>query len=889
MPFNYRAAIQVMLIATGLSLAIRSAKAQPEASVPGTIHYTLRCTSSEEPAERNLYRLLYEMAVPKAKNPMKEGIAYQIAINHDLTENNNSEITYSGSLKIEKISLLKHYEGFDLGYFLIPSAIEISLETLNGNVKGIVECNDSVAPYTFSLNRDNPARYTDLKINAMRFDVPALERFLDAMISVRDYKAAAGLEPILSAEVTNRFDDPWQELMAIVWYSHAGEVLRTLPVWITKGLTGQDPQFLEARAKGVDVEAYRRQLAFQRPDGGLHRLGILPSAKAVAWLGDQIARMQQSTESRNPYSTPLINQLTSLPATWQAQAEELLTTMLLSDSSRLADSPQLHLFFGQVAADLLTRGEQIAKEEKFNEALPYAISASFFARISHNAAIERQAHQLISHIHHGILDAWLTISTRALQAGSFSMSRQYIEKASQYQKANHEFIVSALALNKAIETYIDSSLNQAVRLSRDSNQTKAMARLDEAIPLLNELPYYSRKAQFSITHSITCTKHYEMLLNQAVEWLDSGKRHQGRTGIRRAVRFRQSRPTLVNQREEEKIGLKMLALLDADSLINLARNSDTTDWFATAPFLDKASLLLDSVAPLKSDSVRWKLSRAALEQSRQHFKSVNLRIGHGDFEESLRLQTTQALRLDHFIRLADSLHLEQLIEARERNQRAGCQIISQWNEALVTAAYDAALVKDFGQSLQLITKARSLVSQKPDCLSDTSAIAALANRYNEVWRFTKQLARVDTLLKAGKTDNAVAWFDLCYSNYQLNFMKLADMPVPSLEKYLIRYPQQRLIDTVMHRKFATAQANELVTLFEFLRSQQTDARPLQHWLTELGNRLAADCLANQNDKKLYINQFRNDKEWYKPASERFIGNVGKNWIHRQWLQLLLLI
>jgi len=66
---------------------------------------------------------------------------------------------------------------------------------------------------------------------------------------------------------------------------------------------------------------------------------------------------------------------------------------------------------------------------------------------------------------------------------------------------------------------------------------------------------------------------------------------------------------------------------------------------------------------------------------------------------------------------------------------------------------------------------------------------------------------------------------------------------------------------------------------------------LHHWLSELGNVMAADYhkagAGLRSDP--YLAVFKADRAWYQPASERFVNNVADNWFERKWLKLKLMI
>ncbi|MDD2962478.1 MAG: hypothetical protein PHU33_00885, partial [Bacteroidales bacterium] len=129
----------------------------------------------------------------------------------------------------------------------------------------------------------------------------------------------------------------------------------------------------------------------------------------------------------------------------------------------------------------------------------------------------------------------------------------------------------------------------------------------------------------------------------------------------------------------------------------------------------------------------------------------------------------------------------------------------------------------------------------------------------------------------------------CYTDYQLNFLKLADMPAPRLENYLTKYPLEQLIDTILFRKFNKPEANDLIATFEQIRKLGLSNNNILRWLPEFGSALAADHLTSHNDENLYLKIFKNDKNWYKGASNRFVEETGKNWFHKKMMQIKIML
>lgn len=869
-------------------LAVATLTAQPERMRTVETSASLNCPSVKKQTEPNGCRVIYELSVPKAKNPANESLSYDFTINYLSPERNDTAEVTSGTIKINSIGDLKFYEGFDMGAFLIPSQATLSISGNGISAETPVIFNDSSVNFSIRTGIITGRPNLRFTIGQIVYTPGRLERFLDGLVIVRDYRAYAGIATELSRSAAMRFDDPWNELAALLWYTHAGSVIGRLPVWTNPELTGQDPANLAPVAKGVGIEAYRRQLAFTRNNTIGRLAGNSYTPDAVNWIGNQIDFLLSHRENSNPYSVSFISGLAAFTSPGCEETQQLISSLTAGSDDETA---HIRKFLGTIAGDLNRRGSARIDSGRFSEALPFIQTGLFIAGEAGDEQLAVKSKQLLSQAHHGILDAWLTIARRALQVSHFDLAQQYINKASGYQKANREAILSDAALNQTIETYIDSSLNKANRYYTSGRYTDAIAVLDEASGLLMQLPYYTRRSQFEFTLSQACTKHYESILNQSAEWLDNNRKNEGRALLRKAVAFRLSRSEQVAQREEEKIGLRLLGLFEADSLIRLASATDTLEWHDIYHLTDRAAGLLDTLAPINTDTVQWKMGPIASAQMRRALAEFNLAVADNRYDEALALQEALFKRLKTYGAVSGSYHSMYINELAVKAKRTGCRLTTDWGQALCDAAYDAALTKNFGQAYKLVIKARTLYQQSATCNPDTTTLHQIAVRYHEVWLFGRRMERIDTLLTQGKVNEAVAWFDLCESDYRRNFMKLADMPAPRLETYLMRFPSMHLIDTVMQRMIYKSSANELITVFEGLRSKGISSQQLSRWLSELGNVMAAEYHQKAKTAKpgTYLNVFRNDTKWYKPAAERFIDNIAENWFQRKWLRISLFL
>lgn len=860
--------------------------AQPERAGNHPLVFALSAKGKQNESDQNVYRILYELSVPLSKNPTREAIRYEFTFS--IAPATTDHDTLEAVLRLVSVDQLKQYQDFDVGWFLIPSDAEVSITTTNKSYTISASFTDSTATIKLPFTVGNAENAPQLTIHSLNFSDEKVDKFLNALMMIRDYEACATIASILLKQASEPDDEFWSGFMAIIWYKHASDVLSNLEIWQARGLEGQDPKLAGETTKSLSVESYRRQLAFTRKYLNHDNKPDTASLASIDWIGLQIENLLNSDANRHPYNTPLVLRTTSISNQWMLQQHELISTLLSADD-QLISKQRMNDNLKLVVDNLHNRANKRIESTNYSEALPFAETALTLSNLSNNQILAEKSHQLISRIHHGILEAWLTISKRALQVGNLSLSKQYIKKASDYQDQNRQFILSAEALNHAIELYSDSSLNTAIKQHNLQHHQKALQLLDDAQPLVLKLPYYSRRNQFLITHSQICTRIYENTLNHAVELLDKGIRDTGRLELKKAIDFRKTRNQLVDQREEEKIGSKLLILFEADSLLATVSSSAPADDELLDEVLERAALMIDSTPPVRSDTVRWKLFRLALKTASQSTESIEKLRKQFEYEAALKKQQQQHRRLKLYISLADSIHYQNLGEALIRNQQTGCSVANEWIDALTRAAYDAALTKHFVQAHQLVTKARYLTQQQPACQIDTSEIDALTKRYQEVWRFEKRMAKIDTLLARKMTSEAVAWFDLCYSDYQLNFLKLADMPAPRLENYLTKHPLEQLIDTILFRKFIKPEANDLIAIFEQIRKLGLSNNNILRWLPEFGSALAADHLTSHNDENLYLKIFKNDKNWYKGASNRFVEETGKNWFHKKMMQIKIML
>lgn len=849
---------------------------------------SLMCSQDDNISKgQNGCRMIYELAVPRAKNPKKSTIDYNFRVSIERNEHSDTGQLISGQIFISGISDLKQYEGFDMGGFLTPS--KACLKASNGQYNKEIDVffSDSVAGYSLFIKGDHPPETPSISIIRPEFDEARVERFMDGLIMVRDYLALAGLVEDLQRESELRYQDPWQEATAIIWFSHAGQLTGNMGVWSAHEIYGQDPRNIELSMKAIGIEAYRRQLAFIR-EGQSGQLSIQPFSQAsVAWLGDQIEWLISHKENSNPYSTAFISRLATIgsESAWGGLHSHLTEVWPSENIEELIK--MLKPFLNAQAIDLNQRAKEKITNEKFGEAMLFASNALSIAGQSDNEELATQANQLISTAHHGILNAWLTIAQRALQTGSFGMAGQYIQKAAAYQQANHEAILSDEALNQTIECYIDSSLHKATRLLQSGKYTDAISRIDDATGYLKRLPFYSQRSQLEFILSQACTKQYERNINQALEWLDNNKRLAGSDLLYKTVDFRISRQMWVTQREEEKLALRLISLYEADSLLDLALNSDTTQWHNLYRLSDRATALLDTIAPVQADTVKWKLGSFTVNQMLRAEREFNNSLVENNYQQAHDQHIAIRYRLRNYIAVTDPLHAETLSEIGKRTSQNACLLADNWGKTLTDAAYDAAIARQFKQAFGLVLKAREIYRDAARCGPDTTAMYQISSRYQEVWLFLRQIARVDSLLMQNHVEEAVAWFDLCRTDYERNFMKLIDMPAPRLENYLLQYPSPTLIDIVMERSLYKISTSELIAIFESMRKHNVPADLLKNWLPELGNVMASDYHQAGKDAKTgsYFSVFKTDRVWYKPSTVRFINNVSRSWFERKWMQL----
>ncbi|HAQ64323.1 MAG TPA: hypothetical protein DCR43_00460 [Bacteroidales bacterium] len=869
-----------------------TASAQPERKRAIEIGSFMQCNQTGDLSKgQNGCRLIYELAVPRARNPKKSTIDYDFQITFDRNEYTDTGQFISGRISITGISDLKLYEGFDMGAFLLPSSVCLKATSDQSHEAVNIHFRDSVASYRLFLKGSRKQEDPSFTIDQIECDEAKVERFLDGLMMIRDYLAFAGLAEDLNTLEKLRYKDPWQEASAIVWFSHAGQLIDKLEVWNAPELNGQDPKKIAGSMKAVSIEAYRRQLAFIR-EGQSEQLALQPYSEAsVAWIGNQIEWLIRHKENSNPYSTSLINRLATLGSapSWGGLNSLVADVWPLEEAA--ARIGMLKPFLHAQAMDLNQRARERINKEKFSEALLFANNAALIAQLADDTELATSANQLISTAHHGVLNAWLTIAQRALQAGSFSMAGQYIQKAAAYQQANHEAILSMEALNHTLECYIDSSLSKATRLVLKGDYTEAVARIDDATVYLNRLPFYSQRSQIDFILSQACTKQYEHQLNHAVELLDNNKRDAGSALLFKTIAFRASRSMWVTQREEEKTALRLTGLFEADSLLQIALKADTIRWHALYPLADRAAALLDTIAPVPADTVKWKSGSFTVNQMLRAEQEFYNTLSDNNYQLADDQRKAIQQRLQIYIAVSDPVHAEILREIEKRINQSACVLADSWGKTLTDAGYDAAIAKQFRQAFDLITKARQVYQEAARCNPDTTTMAQIGNRYREVWLFQKQVAKVDTLLMQYRVEEAVAWFDLCRSDYERNFMKLVDMPAPRLEIYLLQYPTAPLIDIVMERNLYKTSTNDLIALFESLRQKNIPSDLLKNWLPELGNVMASDYhqAGKEKTKESYLSVFKIDRIWYKPSSVRFIDDVARNWFERKWMQLGMIL
>lgn len=863
--------------------------AQPSRNRKIRVDGSLHCASRPESvAPQPGCRLIYELATPRAKDPRKSVIGYRFSIDADLHSSADSAGGIHGTVTVAEVGDLKMHEGFDLGAFILPAEALLRLEADGTEYTTRLHFIDSTATFHAAGVFNAVPGFS---VDSVLFSPELLDQFFRGLASVRDYRAFAAIGREMSAQAAQRYSDPWQEFAALLWFDHLGEVAGQLAVWTAKGLAGQDPSEMAGIARSLGVEAYRRQLAFVR-EARMNSLAAAPfQAESVAWLGNQIELVLNHPESRNPYSTSFLNRLAVLGTLAGEGGLDRLMANVWPDGAVAGGRVLVAPFLSAVVADLHRRAIAGIELEKYNESLLFARNAACLARQANDAELLARSDQLVSQSHHGILAAWLTVAHRALQADNVALAQQYLQKATDYRAAHQEAIVSEEALNATLELFTDSCLQKATRLVARGDYPKAIAQLDIASAYLSKLTYYSRRSQFEFVRTQACTRHYEDQLNKAVEGLDGSERQHGRTLLRQAVAFRLNYPAWVTQREEEKIALKLIGLLEADSLLTLAATADTNHWPALFPLIDRAASLLDTLYPVNTDTVGMKFGRLAVAQVGRSVRLLENEVAMDAYQKAGEHWNDLRGRFRLYASVSDSLFLPDLNRLETLGLKISCRLSRNWGKALTDAAYDAAIAKEFQQALALVVDARKLYRENPGCDHDTVLLDQISRRYREVWLFMAEIARVDTLLAQQKVEEAVAWFDLNRTNYDRNFLKLADMPAPRLETYLTKHPLPELIEVVMQRMFYKTSTSQLIALFETLRQQNIPPSQLNQWLPELGNLMAADYHQAGEGRRSdpYLAVFKVDREWYQGASERYINNVADNWFERKWLKIKLMI
>lgn len=780
-----------------------------------------------------------------------------IVLHYSLTFNQNE-----GTMKcsINKVSGFVSYRQFDMGRLMIPSVIRATIrlrqETTNDEIEYIIPLignGDAELSGVFSM----PEAYEVQRIQLVNggYSQTVFEQFRATLMAIRDYHAA--VEVLISGlKLIDTAIQLLPDAKAHYYYAEAfraGAFIKQMDVFKNIKLS-QDPSGLMKNLNALDIALYRFRLGAAR-DRATAISPVYPSQPEKlamlcnAWI--------QHPSYFKPSDNGLFTRLASLDSvcSWQFYPGVFFEDSLPDSSMAI-----------RIAAHFFRLSEQYASQGRMAEARIQASNALFMVKGTNRDSLIEDYQRNLSSIIHGILEAYLSVSQKAVSVGNIRLAGQYLYKAHEFRRLQSSFLISDILLKPAAEAFANACLDQGKSFFDASMHEKAIvyfSKLEPYLPILNE---WSRKTNWELLLREAHQKKYEEMLMDAVIALRENKSVFGAERFETTLAYRKFYH--LQKRNEEDEALQRIF---KSRLLNRFENIPA--FISDSAFLQSRKILLQTIdsvnyANLSGDSVVMDCQEFHIRRIVNNCYSIASSMYWDDNPEAMQhWMKNGKLLADDLGYGQDSLLSEVYDHLQLKIPLLTCKIMRQEVFVLNTRALSAFEQENWiaasGFANEMLLKARSLNT----CYTDTLKVSELLKLNAPLIHYHQLLEQAGVYYIKRESDSLMRFFQQVqgfYVKYQLNEKHIQN---PTDEHLLFLFPDIKFAQLLLNQYIKNADWKRALNCLDTLRRRGVQEETARLLLTDLGQAWGASVIVDDKDR--WFAENLPAYEWYAAFRKSF--------------------
>ncbi|NCA85657.1 MAG: hypothetical protein EOM83_08790 [Clostridia bacterium] len=474
---------QLLLLLISLLATVFTAMSAipPEVIIHQNAAYAFRFSTASAPALNNYF--IKEIARYNYLNLYKTQYTLYYELEVKLTENPDGNYKAQSALKRQKMEGDIFYEQFDLSEALMPSGCNYELVDGDGEAFATISFDNRTTSEPVSIKRSGNLAASDYKIANIRFSYDDADRqyFEQYMEEVHRYLAfyelldfnlekAIHLQPDDASRLPEDFFRAYDIFKFQIALQQYHPQIQVPEVYNDHFINNQINLNAQARRLSTLLQLTSSQIPapFSRQE--------LEAASQTA-IGLQQEYLQKLKKAHYLFEPQYLATANFLAT--EADLENmnaLLSQLLLSHfpkEEQLALSETIRKTLYQASISV---AESMMKNENYNEALLMLDNAQTLCNAHPDDDCELYLFHQVSRTRYGIYDSYLKVAATARNANNSQMALKYLLLARNFQQTNSNLILSAGAVDRAL----DELAWQTLQLAGDrQQQQKNQQALDD--------------------------------------------------------------------------------------------------------------------------------------------------------------------------------------------------------------------------------------------------------------------------------------------------------------------------------------------------------------------------------------------------------------------------
>jgi len=587
-----------------------------------------------------------------------------------------------------------------------------------------------------------------------------------------------------------------------------------------------------------------------------------------------IVYFEKSTKV-NQYYTPSYFQLAKIYFNQDEinKAASIVTDVLLNMKPDFSTNKNLLVLADSIYSTFISKGEELNKEEKYNEAIELLLTGKEFCSKTPGIVCDDEIQKAIARGKYGLFYSYIKVAKRAIASDKLDLAKTYIEYAQTYQQKNKDDIISDSEVNSMLVKLSDAYSNLGQSENSSHNFKEALKYFEAASRLCNSSPNID--CSDDLKQGILTAKQgiYDNYILKAIELYQCNDAYNAEKNLNDAKEFQKANSeTIISTIGTDTITGKVKFKI-YKNLISYAEQLIGYRQFEYA--LDK----LNEARKLEEDFVFDKNERidSLLTVAAKPVILDNIKIGklkawgseidkaNNIYKKAIEFQENYNLSNDEEINNAVADLKNKMLDRDCYNAQIECD--NNYRKAIRNAS-----MKDYITTQFYLDKALKIAEEKTSCTIIATSAEILTKKYLPAVIYQKLLLESENSLNNKNYGDAILYFRKAEKYYSEKNIKSFQIKEQSLLFFTLSKSDKNFLAYCSDYFIENKELENAFTLLKTLKRRNypiNDSRNLQE---KLAQELAqADKKENPSgNPKSNVLKYTGGDKWYKYFKKAYL-------------------